>query len=279
MKKLVFGLLPLFFCLIACRGTGQKNSNLINPSGMKLVDRIQPPSGFERTKDEQVSFATYLRNLKLKPNNSKVLLYNGKEKYNQDAHIAVVDMEIGKADLQQCADAVIRLRSEYLFSIKEYQKIHYNFTSGDRFDLLSWFEGYRQKINGNKVAFIKTANKSSSYDSFRKYLDVIFSYAGTLSLSKELIPVKNLNEMKIGDVFIKGGSPGHAVTIVDIAINPKTNKKVFLLAQSYMPAQDIQILKNPNNSELSPWYSEDFDGSLLTPEWTFEKSDLKRFKD
>ena len=279
MKKLVIGLLPLIFCLIACRGTGQKNSNLINPSGVKLVDRIQPPSGFERTKEEQVSFATYLRNLKLKPNNSKVLLYNGKEKYNQDAHIAVVDMEIGKADLQQCADAVIRLRSEYLFSIKEYKKIHYNFTSGDRFDLLSWFEGYRQKINGNKVAFVKTANKSSSYDSFRKYLDVIFSYAGTLSLSKELISVKNLNEMKIGDVFIKGGSPGHAVTIVDIAINPKTNKKVFLLAQSYMPAQDIQILKNPNNSELSPWYNEDFDGSLFTPEWTFEKSDLKRFKD
>jgi hypothetical protein len=279
MKKLVIGLLPLFFCLIACRGTGQKNSNLINPSGMKLVDRIQPPSGFERTKEEQVSFATYLRNLKLKPNNSKVLLYNGKEKYNQDAHIAVVDMEIGKADLQQCADAVIRLRSEYLFSIKEYKKIHYNFTSGDRFDLLSWFEGYRQKINGNKVAFVKTANKSISYDSFRKYLDVIFSYAGTLSLSKELISVKNLNEMKIGDVFIKGGSPGHAVTIVDIAINPKTNKKVFLLAQSYMPAQEIQILKNPNNSELSPWYSEDFVGSLLTPEWIFEKSDLKRFKD
>ena len=59
--------------------------------------------------------------------------------------------------------------------------------------------------------------------------------------------------MKIGDVFIKGGSPGHAVTIVDIAINPKTNKKVFLLAQSYMPAQEIKILKNPNNSELSPW--------------------------
>jgi hypothetical protein len=279
MKKRILGLLPLFLLFIACNGTSQKPSSLINASGMKLIERIIPPVGFERTKEELGSFSTYLRNLKLKPNNSKVLLYNGKEKYNQNAHIAVIDMEIGKSDLQQCADAVIRLRSEYLFSIKEYEKIHYNFTSGDRFDLLSWFDGYRQKIIGNKVSFIKTANKTNNYASFRKYLDVIFSYAGTLSLSKELIPVKILSEIKIGDVFIKGGSPGHAVTVIDIAINLKTNKKVFLLAQSYMPAQDIQILKNPIYQDLNPWYSTDFEGSLVTPEWTFEKSDLKRFKD
>lgn len=279
MKMRIIGLLPFFLLFIACKGTSQKASSLIIPSEMKLTERILPPAGYERTKEEIGSFATYLRNLKLKPNNSKVLLYNGKEKYNQDAHIAVVDMEIGKADLQQCADAVIRLRSEYLFSIKEYKKIHYNFTSGDRFDLLSWFEGYRQKIIGNKVSFLKTATKTNNYASFRKYLDVIFSYAGTLSLSKELIPVKNLSEIKIGDVFIKGGSPGHAVTVVDIAIDSKTNKKVFLLAQSYMPAQDIQILKNPNNLDLNPWYGNDFEGSLVTPEWTFEKSELKRFKD
>ncbi|MBN2610182.1 MAG: hypothetical protein JXB00_01355, partial [Bacteroidales bacterium] len=55
--------------------------------------------------------------------------------------------------------------------------------------------------------------------------------------------------------------------------------KVFLLAQSYMPAQDIQILKNPNDKSISPWYSLDFEGDLITPEWTFKKTDLKRFKD
>ncbi len=44
-----------------------------------------------------------------------------------------------------------------------------------------------------------------------------------------------------------------------------------------MPAQDIQILKNPNDPALSPWYKTDFEGPLLTPEWTFEKTDLRRF--
>lgn len=61
-----------------------------------------------------------------------------------------------------------------------------------------------------------------------------------------------IEETKIGDVFIKGGFPGHAVMVVDIAVDESTQEKVFLLAQSYMPAQEIQILKNPNNSHLSP---------------------------
>jgi len=65
---------------------------------------------------------------------------------------------------------------------------------------------------------------------------------------------------------------------VDMAQNPKTGQKLFLLAQSYMPAQETQILKNPNNSALSPWY-ELKNETLETPEWTFEPSDLRRFKD
>ena len=83
-----------------------------------------------------------------------------------------------------------------------------------------------------------------------------------------------------GDVFIKGGSPGHAVIVVDVAIYPQTGKKVFLLAQSYMLAQQIHILVNPANRGLSPWYelSDNDEGKLYTPEWVFEKKDLKRFK-
>ena len=107
-------------------------------------------------------------------------------------------------------------------------------------------------------------------------METIFSYAGTLSLSQELKAI-DVKEMKIGDVFIKGGSPGHAVIVVDMAINPKTNKKIFMLAQSYMPAQEIQILLNPNNVDLSPWYELDFGTELITPEWKFKSSELKRF--
>ena len=89
--------------------------------------------------------------------------------------------------------------------------------------------------------------------------------------------VENISEMRIGDVFIQGGFPGHAVIVVDMAKNKATGKKIFLLAQSYMPAQDIHILKNPNHDALDPWYELDFEGPLYTPEWTFGKDNLKRF--
>ena len=80
------------------------------------------------------------------------------------------------------------------------------------------------------------------------------------------------------DVFIKGGAPGHAVIVMDVSVNKTNGKKAFLLAQSYMPAQDIHILKNPNDNILSPWYSEDFGEILETPEWDFKRTALRRFE-
>jgi hypothetical protein len=104
----------------------------------------------------------------------------------------------------------------------------------------------------------------------------VFTYAGTLSLSKELAHA-DITNLQIGDILIRGGSPGHAIIVVDLAINENTGEKIFILAQSYVPAQDIQILKNPGNGKISPWYSKKIEGDLITPEWIFKKSELKRF--
>jgi hypothetical protein len=49
-----------------------------------------------------------------------------------------------------------------------------------------------------------------------------------------------------------------------------------MLAQSYMPAQETQVLVNPDNTSLSPWYQLK-DGKINTPEWDFNTSDLKHF--
>jgi hypothetical protein len=45
-----------------------------------------------------------------------------------------------------------------------------------------------------------------------------------------------------------------------------------------MPAQEIQVLVNPNDSGLNPWYAAGFGSVLQTPEWTFASSERKRFK-
>lgn len=202
--------------------------------------------------------------------------YSGEEKSNKVA-AAVLNFDVGNKDLQQCADAVMRLRAEYLYKTKQYELLHFNFTSGFKADYSKWRSGYRISVKGNNVSWVKTTKESESYKSFRDYLDVVFTYAGTASLTKELKQI-TLSQMQIGDVFIKGGSPGHAVIVVDMAVNPKTNKKLFMIAQSYMPAQDIHVLINQNKSVISPWYdlvesAEDVE----TPEWTFDKNQLKRF--
>jgi hypothetical protein len=245
-------------------------------AGNMLLNRIPVPEGYERTKTEKGSFPDWLRHLPLKTGNPEVLLYNGEQKHNQSAQFAVLNIDVGKEDLQQCADAVMRLKSEYHFSKKEKEKIHFKFTSGDNAEYSKWAEGYRPSIKGNKVSWIKSATKDNSYTSFKAYLRQVFMYAGSSSLSKEMQPIE-LTQMQAGDVFIRGGFPGHAVIVLDMAVNPLNGKKIFMLAQSYMPAQDIHILKNPTVAN-TPWYPLDFKESFETPEWTFEQTDLKRFK-
>jgi hypothetical protein len=272
--------LKIFFVAYSCAFCGQvgAQNKFINPSGTSISTRFLPPQGFQRTKTAENSYANYLQNLPLKPHGSSVLFYNGEEKTEAEVYCAVVAMEIGNRDLQQCADAIMRLRAEYLFQQQQYEQIHFNFTSGDRADYTKYAEGYRAIVKNNKVSWQKTGKTDYSYSNFRKYMDLVFTYAGTLSLNKELKQVPDIQNIKIGDVFIQGGSPGHAVVVIDVAENPKTKEKLFLLAQSYMPAQETQVLVNPSDAQLSPWYSIKFGTQLETPEWTFEKKNLKRFE-
>ena len=63
-----------------------------------------------------------------------------------------------------------------------------------------------------------------------------------------------------------------------MAYDKENGEKVFILAQSYMPAQQTQILVNPFDKEISPWYRLNSSGEkLITPEWQFKITDLKRF--
>jgi hypothetical protein len=259
----------------AVKSGNAKGKNLVNPNGAVIRERFNTPSGFERVTVKADSFEAYLQNLPLKPHETKVKYFNGKTK-PRNVYEAVIDIDVGDRDLQQCADAVMRLRAEYLYGKGMYDRIQFHFTNGFKADYSTWMKGNRIAVSGNDVSWVKRTGYSSEYSSFRQYMDMVFAYAGTLSLSKEMKKI-SVEEMKIGDVFIKGDSPGHCVIIVDMAENRNTGEKLFMIAQSYMPAQDIHILKNPGNTQLSPWYSADFREKLETPEWEFTKDQLMRF--
>ena len=243
LRILVF--LTVFLSIGFCGTTESQTSSfetktefneLENNTGGEIESRFKPPTGYSRKTESETTFDYYLRHLPLKPPGTKVKYYDGRIK-QKDVYEAVVNMDIGKKDLQQCADAVMRLRGEYLFAQKKYKEIEFNLTNGFKLDYNKWASGNRVRVNGNITSWYKASEASNTYGDFRKYMDFVFIYGGTLSLSKSLKTI-NLTEIAIGDVFIQGGSPGHAVIVVDIAEN-QNGQKAFMLAQSYMPAQDI----------------------------------------
>ncbi len=216
------------------------------------VEAIPLPKGFSRIALDVGSFGEWLRNFPLKESRS-VYLFNGMLKRNQLAQFAVLNLSTGNKDLQQCADAVMRLRAEYLYEQKKYNLISFSDNNGTN---------YRLPESVNRILF-------------DKYLEKVFSWCGSLSLEKQLKPV-DIASMLPGDVFIKGGSPGHVAMVMDVAIN-NNGQKIYLLANGYMPAQDVHIVVNPANKDLSPWFATDADSRIDLPEWSFTVRQLRRW--
>jgi Domain of unknown function (4846) len=242
-----------------------------------LAARIAPPPGFTRRPVAAEGFAAWLRGLPLKPSGSEVLLHDGRPKARQDVHAAVVDIDVGARDLQQCADAIMRLRAEWLFASNAAALIAFHDTgSAKPIAFARWAEGERPKGSGRTLMWSRAAKPDAGYAAFRRYLDVVFARAGTHSLERSLQRVP-LADLRAGDVFIKGGFPGHAVLVVDVVENPSTRERRFLLLQSFMPAQEMHILKNPASGNGQPWYALDFGEHLVTPEWSFGPDSLRRW--
>jgi len=219
-----------------------------------LEARFSPPPGAARVAVADGSFGDFLRRLPLKPRGTAVRLYDGTPKARQDVHAAVVDLDVPPRDLQQCADAVMRLWAEYRYTL------------------------------GARIAFHPDPGKSRAlaFDArthdrraFAHWLIKVFADAGSASLEAELRAASG--EVQPGDVLIQGGYPGHAVLVLDVAAG-KDGRRWLLLGQSYMPAQDFHVLVNPATPS-SPWYdAAALATGLKTPEWRpFTRRDVRRF--
>lgn len=254
-----------------------KPVNLVNVNGATVKTRAKVPDGFKRVTYSKGSFQEYLRNYKLKAYGSKIINYDGSEYYWQRGHIGILDIPVPKNGLQQCADALIRVRSEFLWDHNRKADIGFNFTSGHYCSWIKYAEGYRPKIKGNKVSFHKTAAKDHSKTNFYRYLNLIYTYSGTLSLYHELPKINDAKQLKIGDMLIIGGSPGHIVIICDEAVNEK-GEKVYMLFQGNTPAQSVHLVKNLEDSNISPWYRLEKGAVIPVSNYTFYDAKFVRFK-
>lgn len=255
------------FILLLLVAVGTGNCQHLPPP---IPELISPgPVSYSLAPVRDSSWQHFLRHLPARP--GEVVDYTDAPIHNQDKHIAVVAYDVGRRDLQQCADALMRLRAEYLFARKQYDRIAFHFTSGDLYSWKDYCRGLRPRVRGSRVEFVNGAPCAMTYRALRAYLDIVYAYAGTISLARELKPAAGFG---IGTVIIKPGSPGHCCIIVDEA-RRSDGTKVYKLAEGYTPAQSIYILKN--GADGSPWHELKEGAPVLTASYHFTTYQLRQF--
>jgi len=257
-------------------------SSLANAQ-ITIRDNVNIPKGWERV--VQNSFHSWVLVQPL--SEDLVKTYTGQTVYGVNTIYKVkFDYDIGDQDLHQCADASIYLNALHKYDNEDYDKIIYHFTDGQEYSYLQYLAGYRPKnklVDGRSTThLIYTHNlRKPSYRNFRMYLDIIWSYAGSWSLDKyDTYHIKPGFAMP-GDIFVKGGFPGHVITIIDVIENIETGKRKYMLAESYMPAQEQYIVVNTEehgvNPQLDLWFDIEEDKMLSTNRWSFKPKQLKRY--
>jgi hypothetical protein len=237
-----------------------------------VVSRIAPPKGFHRVPAAPGTFAAFLRALPVAPAGTSVKSYSGAEilASNDPRLAAVLNIDIGAGDLQQCADSVERLHAEWRWSVGR-ADVTYPAASGTALGFNDWKKGVRWTPKGMGLERSTGAKPDDSYGSYRRYLAFVFAWSNTVALERlgagtgtESSKVRvEKDELRGGDFFVMGGNPGHAVLIVDVVEDDQHHRRA-LIGQGYMPAQNFHIVR-PENSD-SPWFSLDGD-AVATPFW------------
>ena len=254
----------------------KKVFSYILPEGSTLESRFAVPDGYVRSEYPEGSFGSFVRNYPMKPDGSPVLLWTKEPKGNQRDHAAVFDMMVeDELDVQQCADSVMRIYAEYFRATGQYDRIRFHFVNGFLCDYNSYIQGNRVKVSGDDVVWVESQPAEDSDRVFNEFMKIVCAYASTLSMESESVSA-DLQDLQIGDIFLKGGSPGHVVMVADVC--EKDGRKAFLLAQGYMPAQEFHIVKNPLH-ESDPWYyEEEVQYPFKTQEYTFPEGSFRRLQ-
>ena len=246
--------------LLSCGGA------LVPPYSERQPETTPPPE--VRSQPEPGSWTEFLRNLTVV--SRPILDYRGQPMGAQAKGAGIIPYDVGRSDLQQCADALMRLRAEYLFAGNRHREIAFHFVSGDRYRFTDYLAGRRPRASGNRVVFSQGAAQAPTHASLRRYLDLVYMYASTLSLPKDLKPAAGY---AIGTVVLYPGSPGHCFIIIDE--KEVNGAKRYKLAEGYTPAQSIYVLRNP--ADGTPWH-ELGSGTINTASYSFTNYRLMKFE-
>ncbi|MDI1475457.1 DUF4846 domain-containing protein [Polyangium sp. y55x31] len=231
-----------------------------------LEQRFPPPPGFTRVHLAPDGFGAFLRTLPLAAKGTPVKSYRGDE-IRADGHpnvAAVVAIDVGKADLQQCADAIVRLHAEWRWS-HGHRDQGYRTASGTKLEFQRYASGQRVRVDGNRIELVQSAKRAeATHALFRTWLDDVFGWTNTGALARDGERVA-LGALRPGDFFVLTGVPfGHTVLVLDMA-KDAAGRRAVLLGQSFVPAQNVHVIRP---EPASAWFViDEAAGALTTPFW------------
>ncbi len=227
-------------------------------AGVSIEVALPPPYGAERV--EADAFGLWLRQRTLAHADAPVLAYDGSE-ITKSTPWRVVQLPMVDGDLQQCADAILRMRAEW--QKETGQTVSFHATSGDPLPWERYQRGEDPYDAGDRIAW-----RAGSDQTWDGYLTKVFTWAGSWSLENH--ETRPASEPRSGMILVQGGFPGHAVLLMDVARRADTF--YFLAGQSFMPAQRFHMDLGPH----AGWWELEDEMALGT--WVFSRSDLRDWR-
>ena len=229
-------------------GTAQDSKSLIL-EGNTIRTRFAVPEDFERVAVAPGSFEEFLQNLPLKHFNSPIGQHE--RHITKDSlywAMSVADMD--SIDSQNSHASILRLRAEYLYKTKQFDKISFIIKNNISFDFKRWLQGYRVEAKGKSINLKKSENeKDMNHENFRAYLRDVFQYTDAKSFRKNLRLIKDDdddNEFGIGTIIMSSRAPYDAVIVVDMIEMTESHSHPFgpavLLAYGDPLAKEITII-------------------------------------
>lgn len=257
MTILRFTFFFLFFIIQTINPLFSQKDTLIypwkksSPITETMLSHFPTPEGFTRVPVADNSFAQWLRRLPVLPGNSPVVDYREQiRKSSSDSTIAaVIDYPVRGKKLEQCMDIIQRFYAEYLWSQNRANELTFFLPGSFPLKWDDWKNGYRPQYHGIKVSMIKSCRADSSRETFETYLWEIFYRSGTQTCYFAYPKIDN-QEVQIGDFVVKKGKRGHAVLIVDMAVDSSGNK-IALIGHGDTPACSFHLL---NFGEDNAWF-------------------------
>ncbi len=245
-----------------------------------LATRVHPPPpGFVRQTVKRGTWPWWLRHLPVLVSAEPLRYFDGTIASKDLSRIAaIVDLDTGTRDLQQCMDVLVRLRAEYMMAAGRGNSISFRYVGGRYYSLRAWRNGFRPNRSTREYKLEKTAGSGYGRANFMRYLRVLFHDTGTIHFQNE--PRVKPEDLRSGDFFVypppAPDMNGHAVMVLDIAENAKGERAV-LIGQGDTPAMDFHVLA-PH--EGTAWFlvpPANFRGAFLRPT-PFSWDMLRRFR-